>query len=549
MNEVVYYSFFLLTFISGSVLAFYIRSSYSLRGKEEIAKAIFLTGLWGLNSFIQIATPSDRFFTQILFSTGVLCVLTISYYWYRFGCIYTDSSLTSVTKENKYSLTLIFALFVICLTNPFHSLVWSSFSFNAQKGVFDVTKTVFYTGIVTIAYIWYLTGIYYVSSFTYYAKNFFSTSLIILSIIPIVVGNAIPYIVPISVENTLTFIPVGGFISLAMSFVAIQKLSVGPIAREKIFEEISLPIFVQNRDGNVVDYNKKFYQLFADESSLNSVDKFASKIKSQLKLDRDEETDPVLFEYKEKYYNLTATPLELNNRLQGYVILLHDVTQIEEQKKELERTNYHLRKFSDSVAHEIRNPLTVIEGYAEQIERNTQNDKIKKMASKIQSQSDHIIAVIQDFQKAMEIAQTIEGEEYVDIEETIQMVTQVQRYPHLNSVIVSPSGEIYAEKERFSQIFEIIFRFLEANSENFDYTVTVLAHENGFSITTSGQNFNEKLTEGLLQHGYAHQHQDNGLSLSLLNILAEVHNWEVKIKNKKGNIIFEFTNADVNIKN
>lgn len=103
-----------------------------------------------------------------------------------------------------------------------------------------------------------------------------------------------------------------------------------------------------------------------------------------------------------RYLNIYINPVLIKNRLVGLVILVVDFTK--NHKLDLMR-----REFSANVSHELKTPLTSINGYAEMIQNGMAKDEdIKKFASTIRTEGSRLLNLIDSIIKLSKI----EEEEY-----------------------------------------------------------------------------------------------------------------------------------------
>ncbi len=80
-----------------------------------------------------------------------------------------------------------------------------------------------------------------------------------------------------------------------------------------------------------------------------------------------------------------------NNNLNNEKLLLEQKKIVDEQKKKLEELNQFQKQFFVNVAHEIRTPLTLINGNANRLADSPESQKIKQQSSKIQNIVDDVL--------------------------------------------------------------------------------------------------------------------------------------------------------------
>ncbi|MHC1585768.1 MAG: ATP-binding protein [Candidatus Syntropharchaeia archaeon] len=154
---------------------------------------------------------------------------------------------------------------------------------------------------------------------------------------------------------------------------------------EKLKEKYAeiLKNYIRNRDEadlyNVSTLSKEFLREKIDPGEL-----LAIHIEAFNELINDLEPSEII-----DAYNLSSEPLlEL---MMGYAVAYREYIEMQEKKyerekklkEELKKANELQKMFISIMAHDLKNPLTIISGYSEMIEMATENDEIKDYAEKI----------------------------------------------------------------------------------------------------------------------------------------------------------------------
>ena len=157
---------------------------------------------------------------------------------------------------------------------------------------------------------------------------------------------------------------------------------------ENIIESIHLKIFVVDKDFSITACN----QNFADIMHLEKSEIIGRNIKDyQVAIEDTEIVDAIMdvmakglvkkFRHvkismkdyeNDAIFNITLTALKnAKNRKYGVIVIINDVTRTVDLEKSLAEASRfsELGKLSASIAHEIRNPLIAIGGYANRIKR------------------------------------------------------------------------------------------------------------------------------------------------------------------------------------
>ncbi|MDR7869801.1 MAG: ATP-binding protein [Tissierellaceae bacterium] len=108
-------------------------------------------------------------------------------------------------------------------------------------------------------------------------------------------------------------------------------------------------------------------------------------------------SNEVMINHNNKYLNIYINPVLRNCELTGLLLLVVDST--EKHKLDIMR-----REFSANVSHELKTPLTSINGYAEMIKNGmAKGDDITKFASIIKREGERLLSLIDDIIKLSKI--------------------------------------------------------------------------------------------------------------------------------------------------
>ncbi len=163
---------------------------------------------------------------------------------------------------------------------------------------------------------------------------------------------------------------------------------------QNILENLDVAIMVVNRENVILEWNKKSSELFGFEKSkmINSDinmlgPEFNDILTVAQKVYTAKETISLTdynfkFRGREFFLNMTFSPLKEQNVdvITGYIAMFEDVTRrhmLEIELRNRERLAV-LGEMSAKIAHEIRNPLSAIGGFAQRTKKITNDEKISK---------------------------------------------------------------------------------------------------------------------------------------------------------------------------
>ncbi|MDR1619642.1 MAG: response regulator, partial [Clostridiales bacterium] len=97
-----------------------------------------------------------------------------------------------------------------------------------------------------------------------------------------------------------------------------------------------------------------------------------------------------------RHYVVHLTPLREDGKAEGIMLMFHDVTDLQEARKEAEKATIAKSRFLSNMSHEIRTPLNAIVGMTT-IGQRSNELKLKDDAfSKIENASRHLLGIIND---------------------------------------------------------------------------------------------------------------------------------------------------------
>jgi two-component system phosphate regulon sensor histidine kinase PhoR len=243
----------------------------------------------------------------------------------------------------------------------------------------------------------------------------------------------------------------------------------------------------------------------------------------------------------EKYLNIYINPVLSNTSLVGLVILVVDFTK--KHKLDLMR-----REFSANVSHELKTPLTSINGYAEMIESGMAKDiDIKDFASTIRTEGARLLNLIDSIIKLSKIEEEELNKDFniIDIydigKSTINNLSFIAEEKNIDLNI---KGKSIFINGNISMIEELIYNLLD-NAVKYtppggsvELTITskdgwaiIKVVDTGIGISLSQQNriFERFYT---VDKSRTKKNQSTGLGLSIVKHIVEHHSGLIELKSE-----------------
>lgn len=222
----------------------------------------------------------------------------------------------------------------------------------------------------------------------------------------------------------------------------------------------------------------------------------------------------------------------------GTIVLLRDITELEEAYQRLERQNEQLERFASTITHELRNPLMILDGYVEMLDRDLAADEeAQEYVAKIETASERMSAIVDDLHRLARSGKAVDQMEPVGLASVIRSA----RATVADEVSVEVDNDItvLADKGVLQTLFENLLRNA-ADHAGPDPAVTVGATEAGFYVGDDGPGIPAEKRDRIFEYGYT-TGGGSGIGLALVRTLADAHGWTVAVsESDAGGTRFEF---------
>lgn len=248
----------------------------------------------------------------------------------------------------------------------------------------------------------------------------------------------------------------------------------------------------------------------------------------------------------EQYCVVQVSPLSYNETdLSGYIAIFHDITQL----KKLELTR---KDFVANISHEIKTPITVIQGFAETLLEGALEDTehVHKFLRTIKANSERINSLVDDLMtiSKLELGVITVQKTTVDIEDVGRQIMEMLRDKaeaknlFIRMELFPAPVTIEADRNRLIQILtnlvENAIKFTEKGGVAFG-----TAQENGltcFYVEDTGIGIAQKHLPRLgerfyrVDPGRSRNLGGTGLGLAIVKHLVKAHGWDLQIESVPG---------------
>ena len=243
---------------------------------------------------------------------------------------------------------------------------------------------------------------------------------------------------------------------------------------------------------------------------------------------------------------------QMSTELEGYIIVLYDVTDQERQEKER-------REFVSTVSHELRTPLTTMNSYIEALEEGVLEDKelAPQFIDTIHKETTRMIRMVNELMQLgkMDIKEEHYEKEFIDINKMLEQITDrfALTHPEKNFIKHISKTPIFVEgdQDKLTQVFDnIVNNAIKYSPDGKNITVRVRQnyHHNRVSISIKDEGVGiplvhiDKIFNRFYRVDKSRQRSmgGTGLGLALAKTIVEAHKGRIWAQSREGygSIIF-----------
>jgi PAS domain S-box-containing protein len=235
---------------------------------------------------------------------------------------------------------------------------------------------------------------------------------------------------------------------------------------------------------------------------------------------------------------LSVSPMTSSNtKFTGCVGILRDLSEVkdlEEKLKHAERLSY-LGKMASWVAHEIRNPLTAIDGFSQLLAHTEDKKKIRTFSDEIHKGTKRINHIIEDI---LTFARTKPRVRTSDIDLHKLMTQITETIPNVKFFIKGDENPIIVgEEESLKSLFtNIINNSIEAMDK--DPMLVIDFHKRKQWVVTeiidNGKGISQDDLKKLFTPFFTTKSRGTGLGLAIVKKIVDDHNGKVEFESDEG---------------
>jgi signal transduction histidine kinase len=220
-------------------------------------------------------------------------------------------------------------------------------------------------------------------------------------------------------------------------------------------------------------------------------------------------------------------------------VMIRDITQQKRQRLKLERQNDRLDEFAHIVSHDLRSPLSIVEGRLELAQETCESDHLAEAADALTRSQ----ALIDDLLTLAREGETVGELEPVDLADVAERSWEtVETGPA--TLETHATDTLRADRSRLKELVENLYRnAIEHGGDG--VTVSVGAIDDGFYVADTGPGIPEANREEVFEAGYSTDEDGTGFGLRIVEQIADAHGWEITVtESEESGARFEITGVE-----
>ncbi|EMA62491.1 PAS domain-containing sensor histidine kinase [Halorubrum lipolyticum] len=253
-----------------------------------------------------------------------------------------------------------------------------------------------------------------------------------------------------------------------------------------------------------------------------------------------------------RHFILHVVPIRLDaENVSGYAIYT-DVTERREREAALERQNERLDEFASIVSHDLRNPLSVAEGYVALANETGETAHLEKTVEAL----DRMDELVGDLLSLARQGESVGDTEPVSIEALARDAWESVDTGGAE-LVVDGDVTVDASATRTRELLENVFRNsvehgrLSPETDDAGHVTVRVgtaafrsddgAAGSGFFVEDDGCGLPEGQRDRVFESGFTTEEDGTGLGLAITKRIADAHGWEVRaLAGDSGGARFEF---------
>ena len=218
----------------------------------------------------------------------------------------------------------------------------------------------------------------------------------------------------------------------------------------------------------------------------------------------------------------TLSPLS-DEGFDGYAVVVQDTTARKQYERMLERRNDRLKEFTDILSHDLRTPLSIIDGHMTMFRETGDETHL----ATVEETTSRMERLVEDLLRVARQGQVVDSPEPTDVGDVLD-VAREGAAPEPATLRYEPVRTVMADRDRLVQMFTNLLRNSVDHGGD-DVTIRVGPCQNGFYVEDDGPGIPEDSRDEVFDHGYTTRADGEGYGLSVVRSIVGAHGWDIAV--------------------
>jgi len=502
-----------------------------------------LSGVWAGSQIVILFDVSVTVGT-VAYQVGLLAGLATVGSWLYFCSAYAGHDYHRDPLHRRVAVGAFLGISALKLTNGIHGRYFEAMRVTDPFPHVGIELLGLHWAVSLFAYA--LTAVGFYMLFELFAESEVETTG--LSVLMCV--TAVPVVL-----NVLRDLIVPGLAALSYEPVGVAVFAVGALYltedtfeqirwtdHRKVLDQIDEAVFVLDESKTIQDFNSAADSLFPDISCGSSVESvlpgFVATDRLRTAGGTVQRGNIVTVERStgDRYCLASETPMAIGPGSAGSVLVVTDVTQVEQQRRELRRQSEQLDGFAAAIAHELRNALSAVEAnlqlLTDPIDPNEHEDA-ETLVDRISTATERMNDVVYDLITLARLSQRVTSTERIEVENALDCARAPEErraFP----VTVERNGVIEGEHERVEELLTNVVELADATDAA---ALRISTTAEGIVFALEGASVPADSAQALFTYGTAVPNAEAGMLGPNIQTLARAHGWEVSVTNDESGAV------------
>jgi PAS domain S-box-containing protein len=227
--------------------------------------------------------------------------------------------------------------------------------------------------------------------------------------------------------------------------------------------------------------------------------------------------------------SLSLAPIkDETGAVSGVVAIVADITDQKERQRKLEAKNERLDQFASMISHDLRNPLSSAKGYLDLAKTRDEEGDFEK----VERAHDRMEQMIDDLLTLARVGAELEDADTVTLASLARDAWDTAQTDEASLETEIPEETtVNADPDLLRNVFENVYRNAVDHNDD-EVTVRVGTFNNGhsgFFVEDDGAGIDSDERDDVFDHGYSTDRDGTGFGLSIVNDIADAHDWDVSV--------------------